>query len=87
MLHQHRVVLRGIVTAVKSNRFFIQTPEAMADSDPATSEGIFVFTSTAPPPDRVALGNEVSVMGAVVEFRPSSDPFSPTLTELCWSKA
>ena len=37
----------GIVTARRSNGFYLQDPEP--DADPATSEGIFVFTSTAPP--------------------------------------
>ena len=36
----------GIVTGVKTNGFFIQTP--FPDADPNTSEGVFVFTSSAP---------------------------------------
>jgi predicted extracellular nuclease len=36
----------GIVTAVRSNGFNLQDPQP--DSNPATSEAIFVFTSTAP---------------------------------------
>ena len=40
----------GVVTARRfNNGFFIQTPDAMADADPNTSEGVFVFTSSAPP--------------------------------------
>ena len=69
----------GIVTGVKSNGFFIQSK--IADSDANTSEGIFVFTSTAPPAS-AAVGNEVQVSGTVVEFIPSTDPGSPALTEL-----
>jgi hypothetical protein len=73
------VTTTGIVTGVKSNGFFIQSPDAQADSDPATSEGIFVFTSQMP---GVSTSQSVSVTGNVTEFRPSSDPASLTLTEI-----
>jgi hypothetical protein len=53
------------VTALASNGFFIQTPDARADADPETSNGIFVFTGGAP---GVAVGDEVDVTGQVVEF-------------------
>jgi hypothetical protein len=70
----------GIVTARRfNNGFFIQDPTSDADSN--TSEGIFVFTSSAPPA-AAALGSEVRVAGLVVEFIPSADPNSPPLTEL-----
>src|SRR5207245_10941834 len=36
----------GIVTAKRSNGFNLQDPNP--DTDPATSEGIFAFTSSAP---------------------------------------
>ena len=71
----------GIVTGRKSNGYFLQMPDAGADGDPTTSEGIFVFTSSAPPAV-AAVGNRVSVLGTVAEFRPGSDPFSPPLTEI-----
>jgi uncharacterized protein len=74
----------GIVTAVKSNGFFLQTPDAQADSDPNTSEGIFVFTSSTPPAAATA-GNYVVAMGLVQEFIPSTDPNSPSTTELAGS--
>lgn len=75
------VITSGIVTALKSNGFFIQTPDAIADNDLNTSEGIFVFTSSAPPATAV-IGNLVNVSGTVQEFIPSSDPLSASLTEL-----
>lgn len=75
------VTTTGIVTGVKSNGFFLQAPDAEADADPATSEGIFVFTSSAPPSAAV-VGNRVRVAGSVLEYRPSSDPTSPPLTEI-----
>src|SRR5438128_3579467 len=43
------VTTEGIVTARKSNGFFIQLPAAQADSHPHRSEGVSVFTSSAPP--------------------------------------
>jgi len=71
----------GIVTGVKSNGFFIQTKPGFEDADPSTSEGVFVFTSSAPPPG-VAAGNEVKVTGTVQEFIPGADPNSPPATEI-----
>ncbi|HEU4479024.1 MAG TPA: lamin tail domain-containing protein, partial [Pyrinomonadaceae bacterium] len=55
----------GIVTGVKSNGFFIQESDGGVDANPNTSEGIFVFTSTAP---AVAPGDTVSVKGTATEF-------------------
>ncbi|HSB09210.1 MAG TPA: Ig-like domain-containing protein [Blastocatellia bacterium] len=74
----------GIVTGRKSNGFFIQEPDADADADPTTSEGIFVFTSSAPPAS-ATIGNLVKVAGTVQEFIPSADPNSPPLTEIAGS--
>jgi len=75
------VTTTGIVTGVKPNGFFLQGPDAEADADPSTSEGVFVFTSSAPPSAAV-VGNRVRVTGSVLEYRPSSDPTSPPLTEI-----
>jgi predicted extracellular nuclease len=55
----------GIVTGIKSNGFFLQTPDDSIDADPATSEAVFVFTSSAP---AVAVGNSVMVTGTASEF-------------------
>jgi len=73
------VTTTGIMTARRSNGFFLQSAEP--DSDQDTSEGLFVFTSTAPPA-AAAPGALVRVTGMVAEFRPAADQFSPTLTEL-----
>lgn len=75
------VTTTGIVTGVKSNGFYIQEPEASYDADPATSEGVFVFTSSAPPV-AATIGNLVQVTATVVEFVPTADPLQPPLTEL-----
>ncbi len=55
----------GIVTAKTTNGFWLQDPNP--DADTATSEGIFVFTSSAP---ATSLGDSDSVTGRVQEFRP-----------------
>ncbi len=65
----------GIVTVVRPNGFYMQDPSP--DNDPATSEGIFVFTSTAPP---VAVGDSVQVRGTVSEFRPGGAGGATNLT-------
>jgi len=72
---------RGVVTGRRSNGFFIQDEESNYDADPNTSEGVFVFTSSAPPA-AAAVGNAVIVIGTVNEFIPSADPFSPPTTEI-----
>jgi predicted extracellular nuclease len=54
----------GVVTAKLSNGFYMQDP--FPDADDATSEGIFVFTSSAP---SVSVGDAVIVGGTVAEFR------------------
>jgi predicted extracellular nuclease len=68
--------VRGIVTAKRSNGFYMQDP--VPDADLATSEAIFVFTSSTP---TVNVGDAVAVGGTVTEFRPggsSSDNLSIT---------
>ncbi|MGW0547411.1 endonuclease/exonuclease/phosphatase family protein [Streptomyces altiplanensis] len=58
----------GIVTGVRtygSKGFWFQDPRA--DADAATSEGVFVFTSSAP---TVAVGDAVKVSGTVGEYVP-----------------
>lgn len=73
------VVVRGLVTGVKSNGFFLQAADADADADAATSEAIFVFTNSPP---AVAVGDLRQVAGDVSEFSPPSDPEQPPVTEL-----
>ena len=71
----------GIVTARIRSGFFLQTPDAKADTDPLTSEGIFVFTKDEPPAD-AAVGNEVSVSGKIEEFRNRNENYGLTITEI-----
>ncbi len=74
-----RVVTTGTVTKVNNNGFFIQ--DAAGDGNVATSDGIFVFTSTAPPA-AAALGNLVRVTGTVIEFANGAGTAATPLTEI-----
>jgi len=76
------VTTEGVVTAQKfNNGFFLQTADGEVDGNPATSEGIFVFTSTAPPAT-AAVGNRVRVTGTVTEFTPATNLNQLSITEL-----
>ncbi|KAF4411150.1 MULTISPECIES: endonuclease/exonuclease/phosphatase family protein [Streptomyces] len=63
----------GIVTAVRafgsSRGFWVQDPEP--DRDPATSEGVFVFTGSKTP--GLAPGDSVLVSGTVGEYYPGGE--------------
>ena len=67
-----RVVIEGVVvgdhegSAPALRGFFVQEEDTDADSDAATSEGIFVFNFNN---DDVSVGNVVQVEGTVTEFR------------------
>ncbi len=65
LLGQTVTAVPGIVTAIRSNGFYLQDPNP--DTNDATSEAIFVFTSSAP---AVAVGDSLLVNGTVSEFRP-----------------
>ena len=54
----------GVVTAVDTNGFYLQS--AVGDGDDATSDGVFVFTRAAP---GVRVGDGVTVRGVVGEFQ------------------
>lgn len=71
------VKVRGVVTGVTANGFFIQ--ELQPDEDATTSEGLFVFLGHQP---AVAAGQVVEVEGKVKEYVSGSLPFHPPLTEL-----
>ena len=72
----------GIVTGVRtygsSRGFWIQDPTP--DDNPATSEGVFVFTSSTP---KVAVGDSVTVTGTVSEYVPGgTSTGNQSLTEI-----
>lgn len=74
------VITEGVVTARKYNSgFFLQDPTG--DGNPATSDGVFVYTGSAPPAS-AAVGNRVRVTGKVSEFTPASNPSQLSITEI-----
>ncbi|MGY3266055.1 lamin tail domain-containing protein [Lysobacter sp. HA35] len=75
------VATRGIVTGRTSKGFFLQSRDVDADADASTSEGIFVFTSSAPPAS-AQVGRWVVARGTISEFVPSTDPGQQPLTEM-----
>ncbi|HVE65763.1 MAG TPA: lamin tail domain-containing protein [Thermoanaerobaculia bacterium] len=64
----------NIVTGVAPNGFFIQTPTGRADANVETSNGVFVFTSSAP---TVTVGAQVDVTATVSEFFNMTELDSP----------
>jgi len=62
-LKDQTVSTGGVVTKLMSNGFYLQDPNG--DGNPATSDGIFVFTSTAP---TVTVGQMISLTAKVAEF-------------------
>lgn len=62
---QKVLTLGNVVTALAPNGFFMQTPDSRADTSIDTSNGIFVFTGSAP---TVEVGHLVDVEGDIVEF-------------------
>jgi len=68
--------VNGIVTGKQGNGFYMEAAPADWDADDSTSEGIFVFTNSAPA--SVAVGDAVTVSGKVQEFRPGSGGLTTT---------
>jgi predicted extracellular nuclease len=73
------VTVVGVVTAVTTDGFFLQETDAGVDADPATSEGVFVVTSSAA---GSLVGCQCSVSGTVTEFVPGTDPLQPPETQI-----
>ena len=75
------VTTTGVVTKVNNNGFFLQ--DLTGDGNPATSDGIFAFTSSQP---TVSAGQLVQVTGTVQEFNvgaaTNADTAAHTVTEL-----
>ena len=73
----------GVVTRLVNNGFFLQ--DLNGDANPATSDGIFVFTGNTAVP-AAAVGNLVQVTGTVTEFNTgaagNAHTLARTVTEL-----
>ncbi|MBE7163650.1 MAG: hypothetical protein INR72_20615, partial [Williamsia herbipolensis] len=72
----------GVVTGVRasgsSRGYWLQDPAP--DSDPRTSEGVFVFTGSVSP--TVAVGDSVVVTGKVSDYNPGGNPADPATSTL-----
>jgi hypothetical protein len=73
------VQTEGVVTAIDTNGYYIQSALGTSDGNANTSDGIFVFTNSAP---AVALGQLLRVTATVSEFRPGGDTRNLTITQL-----
>ncbi len=80
------VTTNGVVTKVNNNGYFIQ--DAAGDGDSSTSDGLFVFTGSAP---TVVAGQLIQVNGTVAEFNvgaaTNADTLAHTVTELTGTSA
>lgn len=79
------VTFEGIVTADfqasgKLKGFYVQSPDHLADSDSATSEGILVYVGTSPA--NVAAGDSIRVTGKVAEYYGLTEIINPMVTVL-----
>jgi predicted extracellular nuclease len=63
--------------------FFLQEEDADADSDPLTSEGIFVYDAGSRIADGVMVGDRVRVTGAVQEFSGMTELASLMALQIC----
>ncbi|MFJ9036509.1 endonuclease/exonuclease/phosphatase family protein [Streptomyces sp. NPDC102406] len=71
-------VVTGVRTYGSSRGFWLQ--DTTPDDDPATSEGVFVFTGSAP---TVKVGDAVTVSGTVTEYVPGgASSGNQSLTEI-----
>lgn len=75
-----RLKTEGVVTAIDSNGFYIQSAAGASDGDSRTSDGIFVFTGRAP--TGIAQGDLLRIEATVSEFRPGNDSRNLTITQL-----
>lgn len=73
------VTTQGVVTKVTNNGFFMQ--DEQGDGDAATSDGILVYTGSAP---TVAVGDRVQLSATVAEFKTGTgaDAVANPVTEL-----
>jgi hypothetical protein len=74
------VTTTGVVTAVVADGYFLQSLPGQEDADPATSEGLFVFTGGSDP--SVAVGQQREASGLVQEVLRGETPHQLTLTQL-----
>ncbi|WP_051663941.1 ExeM/NucH family extracellular endonuclease [Dyadobacter crusticola] len=78
------VVTRTFIGSNGLNGFYVQEEDADADSDPTTSEGIFVYNVAADPVGVVTpnQGDKVNLTGTVVDFVGTTSGVTTRLTEI-----
>lgn len=69
------VTTEGVITKLNNNGFYLQ--DETGDNDPATSDGVFVFTGTTP--TTVSVGDRVRLTASVVEFNTGAASNAMTL--------
>ncbi len=79
----YTATVQGVVTATFQaaggiGGYYLETPDAQQDADPATSEGIYVFDNT----NSVTVGDLVTVTGTVTEYLSSGAAATMTQTEM-----
>jgi predicted extracellular nuclease len=77
LLGKSVITAGNIVTAVGPAGFTMQSPDARADADPLTSNGVYVFTSSAP---AVAIGDVVDVAAVVDNYYHLTELKNATVT-------
>lgn len=83
------VTFRGIATSAfqastQLKGFHVQAPDAQQDSNPLTSEGVFVYVGSQSV--AVSVGDSVEVTGKVAEFNGLTEIVSPSVTILASGK-
>lgn len=71
------VVVEGVLTSIRSNGFFLQEEPADSDGNDATSEGVWVYESSAPVSDKI-VGHVYRVRGTPEEYN--------ELSQLTWAE-
>ena len=72
---------QGVVTAIDTNGYYVQSATGATDGDVRTSDAIFIFTGSAP--TGVARGDLLQLDGTVSEFKPgAANSNNLTTTEL-----
>lgn len=79
-----KVIATGVVTSKTSNGFYLELPDSDQDSDPATSEGVYVYTSSAP---TVNVGDVAQVTATVSEYYATTELNSPSIAVLSTGNA
>lgn len=78
------IVTRTFIGTTGLSGFYVQEEDADADTDPATSEGIFVYNLAADPAGllSVSQGDKIQIAGTVINFVSTTSGFTTNQTEL-----